>query len=150
MLEAGASPGASDLAALDVGAAPTFAAAAPPGVYYVRVRGSNNCGTGSASNEVIVTLGAPTIAPDAPSHVVFTLAGHIVTLTWIAPAGGPEVASYVVEAGTASALSNIVSVPNVGTILTAIAPTGTYYVRVRAANAAGVGPPSPEVIIRVP
>jgi hypothetical protein len=58
LIEAGSSPGASNLAASNTGsAATTFAASGvAPGVYYVRVRGSNACGTSAPSNQVTVSV----------------------------------------------------------------------------------------------
>ncbi|MGE0040913.1 MAG: FG-GAP-like repeat-containing protein [Vicinamibacterales bacterium] len=55
IVEAGSAPGASDLAALRT-TATSLAVGAPPGRYYVRVRAMNGCGTGPASNEVVVTV----------------------------------------------------------------------------------------------
>ena len=54
IIEAGSAPGRSDLAVLRVGNVTHFSTQAPPGVYYVRVRGVNASGVGAASNEVIV------------------------------------------------------------------------------------------------
>ncbi len=54
IIEAGSAPGRSDLAVLRVGNVVRFSTQAPPGVYYVRVRGVNASGVGAASNEVVV------------------------------------------------------------------------------------------------
>ena len=56
VLEVGSTPGASDLWQLDVGASTGLAGIAPAGTYYVRVRAKNACGSGSASNEVVVAV----------------------------------------------------------------------------------------------
>ena len=57
VIEAGSSPGSSNVASLPTGSASTvLAATAPPGTYYVRVRARNGCGTGGASNEVVVMV----------------------------------------------------------------------------------------------
>jgi hypothetical protein len=54
-IEAGSGPGLADLAVLRVGDATSFVTTAPPGTYYVRVRGVSANGTaGAASNEIIV------------------------------------------------------------------------------------------------
>ncbi len=55
------------------------------------------------------------------------------------------------EAGTATGLSNLFNgdVGNVAS-LERLVPPGTYFVRVRAANACGVGAPSNEVVVTVP
>jgi hypothetical protein len=54
IIEAGSAPGRSDLAVLRVGNVTHFSTQAPPGVYYVRVRGVNAIGVGAASTEVVV------------------------------------------------------------------------------------------------
>jgi hypothetical protein len=57
VLEAGSSPGTSNVAALVLAPAMrSLADNAAPGVYYVRVRATNGCGTSAASNEVTVTV----------------------------------------------------------------------------------------------
>ena len=56
LIEAGSAPGLANLAQLTVGPTPTVTVAAPPGVYFVRLRGLNGCGAGAASNEVVVTV----------------------------------------------------------------------------------------------
>ena len=57
VLEAGSSPGASDIAALVLDPATrSLSNTVAPGVYYVRVRATNACGSSSASNEVTVTV----------------------------------------------------------------------------------------------
>jgi len=149
ILEAGAAPGGAELAVLNVGASLAFSASAPAGVYYVRVRGSNACGNGPASNDVMVTLGTPVVVPGPPVNLAFTRDGNVVTLTWGAPVTGGAAASYILEAGSAPGLSNLAIVPIAGTAIAATAPPGTYYVRVRGVNSAGQGPPSNEVTVVV-
>lgn len=56
VLEAGSAPGLANLLVLPLGAAPGFSAAAPPGLYHVRVRASNACGTSPPSNEIVVAV----------------------------------------------------------------------------------------------
>jgi hypothetical protein len=63
-----------------------------------------------------------------------------VTLTWSAPVFGP-VTGYIIEAGSATGLSNLIPGATVGNVLTQSfggVPPGTYYVRIRAVNAQGV------------
>jgi hypothetical protein len=57
VVEAGSVSGAGDIASVDTGSPQTsLAATAPPGTYFVRVRGRNACGIGppSAGIKVIV------------------------------------------------------------------------------------------------
>ena len=57
VLEAGSAPGLANLAVVAVdGGLRTITVEAPPGVYYVRLRGQNACGTSGASNEIFVTV----------------------------------------------------------------------------------------------
>jgi hypothetical protein len=57
VIEAGSQPGASDLVTVDTRSLDTsLNGTAPPGTYYVRVRGRNACGLGSPSNEVQLVL----------------------------------------------------------------------------------------------
>ena len=59
IVEAGSSPGQSNVVVFDTGSAlSTLGATAPNGTYYVRLRGRNACGAGAASNEVIVSVPA--------------------------------------------------------------------------------------------
>jgi predicted phage tail protein len=73
-----------------------------------------------------------------------------VTLFWNAPASGGGVSSYVIEAGSRSGASDLASVENAGTgtqFFASSIPAGTYYVRVRARNAAGLSSPSNELVL---
>ena len=57
VLEAGASPGATQLSqAIGSTASSLTVNDVPPGTYYVRIRARNGAGTGPASNEVVVVV----------------------------------------------------------------------------------------------
>ena len=152
VLMAGSASGLANLAMFSTGGTGTsFAASAPDGLYFVRIAASNACGTGPVSNEVQFNLGPQ--APEAPSNLSFTVApGGLVTLAWDAPAAGEPVTAYMVEAGNAPGLANLASIPtgSTATSFLASAPTGTYFVRVRALNSAGASAPSNEVTLVVP
>lgn len=155
LLEAGTSPGLSDVTMFDTGSALTSltATGVPPNTYFVRVRARNSAGTSSASNEVVVLVpGGPgpcVLPPGAPTTLNISVAGQILSLTWNAPTG--PITSYVIEAGSASGASNIAvfATGSTATSLTAAAPPGTYYVRVRAQNACGTSGPSNEAVATV-
>lgn len=91
--------------------------------------------------------------PLAPVFLPPTVSGNNVGLSWTAPAGpGPSVVGYVVAAGSAPGLSNVI-VFDTGTAATgvaAVAPSGTYFVRAAARNACGIGAVSNEVVVAVP
>lgn len=75
----------------------------------------------------------------------------IVTLDWTPPVGS-TVVDYILEVGSSAASPTDLLVQPVGPTprLVAPAPPGRYFVRVRARNAAGVGPPSGQVVVEVP
>jgi hypothetical protein len=88
--------------------------------------------------------------PAAPTGLLLvTQGGRSVILAWTKPTGcGGEPTAYVIEAGTATGLSNVGS-RTTGDAATKYQgddlPPGTYYVRVRGQNAFGVGPASNEI-----
>ncbi|MEZ5293881.1 MAG: fibronectin type III domain-containing protein [Vicinamibacterales bacterium] len=151
LLEAGTAPGASDLYVGSVGAATSLQAAVPRGVYYIRVRGTNDLGTGPASNELQLLVGT-SAPPGPPGGLVGTVSGQLLSLSWQPPSSGGAVDGYVLEAGTAPGLSNIGAIPlppSPTAIQAPGVPPGTYYLRVRARNAGGTSQPSNEVSVVV-
>jgi glucose/arabinose dehydrogenase len=87
--------------------------------------------------------------PAAPHAFVSTVSGSTVRLEW-QPAAGALVLSYVLEAGSAPGLSDLLVVETTTPgLLAPGVPPGLYFVRVRASNAAGLSPPSTELAIRV-
>lgn len=152
VVEAGSTSGASDIGVFVLGAAPAFAVMAPDGVYHVRVRARNVFGTGPASNEVMVVVGAvDTAVPLAPIDVVPFVAGRVVSLAWAVDPASPSVAAFIVDVGTAPGQSDLGSFdlgsPVTGAVATMV--PGTYFVRVRARNALGIGPASEEATFTV-
>lgn len=156
IIEAGSSPGLSNLANFSTGdAATTFTASGVGnGTFYVRVRAQNAAGTGAASNEATLVVGGAagcTGAPGAPSGLTGSATGGTVSLSWSAPGGGCVVTSYVLQAGSAPGLSDLAN-SAVGTstsFSTGGVPGGTYYIRVRAQNASGQSAASNEVAVTV-
>ena len=152
VLMAGSTSGSSNVAVFDtLSSATSFAAPVPNGTYFVRVASRNPCGESAPSNEMSFTIG--TAAPGAPSSLAAAVgAGGSVTLNWAAPVTGGAPTGYVIEAGSAPGLSNVAVAPTGSTATTfgAVAPTGTYFVRVRAVNAGGASGASNEVVVIVP
>ena len=151
-LQAGTAPGLSDIAVLNVGLQTGFAANAPPGTYWVRVVAANPYGVSPPSNEISVTVGGACASPpNAPSGLTGNVSGTTVNLNWTGSAGGCAPTSYVIQAGSASGLSNI-AIVDVGlqTGLSATAPAGTYFVRIVASNVNGLSAPSNEIVLTVP
>ena len=55
VVEVGSAPGLANLLVVPISGTRAVTPA-PPGVYYVRMRGRNACGVGAVSNEVIVIV----------------------------------------------------------------------------------------------
>lgn len=144
-LEAGSAPGTSNIGAWPTATTQLVAAGVPAGRYFVRVRAATADGISGYSNEVDVRVGCGA-ALVAPQSLAGSVSGLAVALSWTPVAGA---SGYVLEAGSASGLTNIASVPTAATSLAATVPAGTYYVRVRATSACGLGDASNEVVLRV-
>jgi glucose/arabinose dehydrogenase len=149
-LEVGSSPGASDLFVGDMPSDPTeiVTGGVPNGHYFARVRAVGSTGAGPASAETELTVGctAPPATPPVVSHVVV---GNVVAVAWNVV---PDATSYVLEAGSASGLSDlaVVPLPERPAGIVTPAPTGTYFVRVRTQNACGTSGVSNQVVVVVP
>ncbi len=141
-----------DTAVIETGSSQaTYSVAAAAGVYFVRVAGVNPCGIGPPSNEVGVVVGPP--LPGPPAGLVAQLgANGRVTLVWQPAAVGGAPTQYVVEAGSASTLTDVAILPTLDATpsLTVIAARGRYLVRVRAVNEHGSSVASQEITVLVP
>ena len=152
VIEAGSAPGASNLANFSTGTTQLslIANGVANGLYYVRVRATNHAGTSGPSNEVSFLVGGA--VPDAPSGLTAGATGSTVTLSWSTPSGGATPAAFIIEAGSATGLSDLADF-STGNTLTTYTTSGVsdgrYFIRVRAVNAAGKSGPSNEVLIVV-
>jgi hypothetical protein len=124
----------------------------PPGTYYLRVHAIDATGISAPSNEAIAVVGsgACTAPPVAPIGVGASVVGSLATVIWAPGIGGCPATNYSLHAGSAPGLSNI-AVANVGPTLTlsAVAPPGTYFVRIFAQNAFGSSAASTEIVVVV-
>jgi hypothetical protein len=133
-----------------LGPSTTFLTTGPAGTYYTRVRAANPCGVSAPSVELPITLGCSSMAI-VPANLAVTKVGGIATFSWLPPLGAT---SFRLQAGTSAGSSNAADT-DVGAV-TSLAiglggvPPGTYYVRVAAVSACGVGGPSNEVVVTVP
>lgn len=145
LLEAGTTPSGAELTVVPLNGL-SFAAQAPPGSYYLRVRAQNACGTGPASSTQLLTVGGCS-APGTPGTPTVTVAGTTASLAWPVVSGATQ---YQVEVGTAAGASNVgvQTVTSTSAQLTALAP-GTYFTRVRALNACGPGATSGEATFTI-
>jgi hypothetical protein len=57
VIEVGSATGLSNLLVTPLGAGTSISTIAPPGRYYARVRARNGCGSGPATNEILVVVG---------------------------------------------------------------------------------------------
>ncbi len=91
---------------------------------------------------------APSGPPGAPWGLAMQAVGEPHFLQWRSPAGGGRVDGYRLEAGTAPGRSDV-GMLNVGntTVFSVPRQPGRYFVRLRAFNGAGLGPPSDEIVI---
>jgi hypothetical protein len=149
VIEAGSLSGSADLAAFATGGTATrFVTSAPPGLYFVRVRARNSVGMSGASNEAQVLVGGSCTLPPAPGTAIGQVVGPTVSVSWGAVSGA---SSYIVEAGSHPGAADLATI-DTGTpasTLSATAPSGTYFVRIRGRNACGTGTPSNEITVTV-
>ena len=87
--------------------------------------------------------------PKRPRPVQAFMLDGLLTMTWLQPPRGGPATGYIVEAGSASGLTNIGTVSVPGRSLTFANVPGFYFLRVRATNAGGASAPSAEVMIAV-
>ncbi|HKB11031.1 MAG TPA: fibronectin type III domain-containing protein, partial [Vicinamibacterales bacterium] len=95
------------------------------------------------------TAGSPTLG--TPFGLTSSVSGSTVYLAWEAAASGAAPTTYVIEAGAFPGSRDFVQATgDLATSFTADhVGNGTYFVRVRAANGAGMSAPSNEVIVTV-
>jgi hypothetical protein len=111
--------------------------------------------TRQSSPTRLVARSTPLSAPGAPTNLSQAVIGNDVSLGWTAPVGGEAPTSYWIEAGSAPGRTDLIAGGGVDTgnldhaFVALGVPTGSYYVRVRAKNAAGLSAPSSEVTLRV-
>lgn len=147
VLEAGRSPGGSDVATLPLGpSVRQFNTSAAPGTYYARVRATNACGS-AVSNEVTLVASSSCVLPGTPGAPVASVANGRVSLSWAASSGATH---HILEAGSLPGRANLVNHVTNGTALsTGMPPQGTYFVRTRALNACGTSAASPETMVAI-
>jgi predicted phage tail protein len=153
VVDVGSTPGLRDIATLQFDAQTTsFTAPAPNGTYAFRVTAVNACGASQWAAESTVTIGGllPSL-PGAPVGLTQTVVGRSVTLNWSPPVSGGDAARFVVEASDTQ--GNVLVTLDTGNLSTSFihgdVPPGEYVVRIKAANAAGIGPSSNAVTVTV-
>ncbi len=150
IVEAGFRPGTTAVT-LPTSAPVLEMSGVPPGRYFVRVRAVNAFGASEPGSDILVVVnGNGAGSPDAVILPTAWMSGRRLNLQWLDSSLGERPTSYLVEAGSASGLTNIASLP-VGTRSFSydLVPNGYYFLRVRARVGANVGPPSQEVMVKV-
>lgn len=127
----------------------------PDGRYYaVVVRGVVEAPLAPASawSEIVVNVATCNSAPGAPTNLLgqgVEPGGSVqVYLGWSDGPGCPP-QSYEIVAGYSPGASDAAAIPWNARVFSAVAPPGTYYVRVHAVNPFGRSGPSNEVLITV-
>ncbi len=154
-LSAGSAAGLSDVVIVPLpGVQTSIAGAVPAGTYCMRLTAANACGTSAPTSELFVIVGAAEVLPAAPTGLRFARRSDFFpVLQWTPPTG--SVTGYVLEVGSDVGLANLATVtlgefPSYSLPIVTPVPPGTYLVRVRAMNAAGVGPPSADLVLSFP
>ncbi|MGE0359372.1 MAG: hypothetical protein AB7H93_02990 [Vicinamibacterales bacterium] len=151
LLEAGSTSGATDVGRFALSSATALVVSAPPGTYYARVRATNACGVSPPSNEVAIVVTGAVVAPNAPTGLTAAVSGRTVAIAWTPPQSGGTPAGYQLEAGYAPGAADAAVVRTAApSLLVTNVPSATYYVRVRAFNAAGGSVATGEVVVAVP
>lgn len=99
----------------------------------------------------LVVADPPPPAPAAPTGLMaWSIAGNTVTFRWSSPASGPAPTAHIVEGGVhpGEVLASL-RTGSANPVFTLEAPSGAFYVRVRALNGPTVGPPSNEIRVFV-
>ena len=132
------------------------AAAAPFGEYHVI---ATDAGTAlvsaSAGARGIPDVGWVVTAPVPPAPVSLQamVAAGSATLSWSASPSTTATTRYVLEAGSAPGLNDIIAGLDLGpqtSLAASGVPPGRYHVRVRAGNYTGLSAPSNDVLVQVP
>lgn len=145
IVQAGSSPGASNVLLLEQGGVVLSASSVPSGSYYVRVVGRNTFGTGRAS--AILPVAVPGCSAAVSSleidGLTYAVNGHDVTLSWTAPVAPPGGPVTFYEIGLLDGLrpdepSPRILLPSTVPSYTASGvPSGTYTVTLHAGNRCG-------------
>jgi len=88
-------------------------------------------------------------APGPPSTLRAVVTGFHVVFSWEEPFSGGAPTSYVLEAGLTPGSTAISLAASARSLAVPGVPPGRFFLRVRAANAFGLGPPSEEIELLV-
>ena len=140
----GTSPGGTTLPVATTTATSLDLTVPSSGIYYARVSAVNAFGTSVASPEAETTVAIAGGRPGRTPRPRAWTSGRNLGMEWDAPIGGDPVTSYTLEVGTAPGLTNLLVQPlsAARSFSAGGVPVGTFWLRVRGANAMGLGDPS--------
>lgn len=145
-LDAGTTPGGSDVARLSGVQKSVAGPTPPPGQYYVRARGRNAAGVGAYSSVLPIAVPACNIIlgerpPLGTTNLRATVSGTTVTLSWTTSTpvpGFPVTYQELVVFNPGGGYENpVLLMPAATTTVSGVVPPGTYTVGVRDGNACG-------------
>lgn len=151
VIEAGTSPGTT-VATLPVGNVTAYTLAGPDGVFYVRIRAQAGGLLSAPSGEIIVRVGTAAV-PGAPTNLLTSVSGAVVSFAWMAPAAGGTPSGYLLQAAMTPGGSPIAVLPTPASqtsVTVPGSPASTYYIHVVGVGPAGEGPPSAEARVTIP
>jgi hypothetical protein len=154
IVQAGTASGASNLFNASVGNITGAQGSLPPGTYFWRVIAVGPSGALSApSAESQFTIGnvGTCVPPGPPQSFTSSVSGPVVSLLWAPPVSGTAPFTFIIEAGSGSGQANLAVLPtgSSATQFATAAPSGTYFIRLRAQNACGVSGVSTEQVVTV-
>ena len=128
-----------------------FTAVAPPNTYNVRVSTIGPAGVSAPSNTVPVAVPGACVPPAVPRALTAVVSGSNVTVSWkLGAMSSAAPIGFILSAGFSPGASNAVVVPTPARVLQAVAPGGTYFVRVRAVNRCGQSGDTADIVVNVP
>jgi hypothetical protein len=118
----------------------------PAGTYTFSLRAANAAGTSLPSSPVTLTFPGTCTPPATPANLNAARNGNIITVSWNLPPSGPAPSGFVLSV----ARDFVGSFAVAGRSLSAVAPPGTYELRIAATNPCGSSAPSAPITITVP
>jgi hypothetical protein len=115
---------------------------------FVRIRAANAFGVSAPSEEQSFVTGFPCSGiPEAPDALTASSHGSAVTFSW-RPNLDRDVARHLLEVGVASGRTDLVlTLPTIQSVFSIAAPSGQFFVRLRASGSCGTSLPSDEVTV---